>query len=110
MNFIVSSTFELHGFCDASTFACAAVVYLKTLNPVTQMLVAAKTRITPASAITLPCLELCSALLLSELFHVVQDALLNTVYQTFLWTDCTIALSWILKPIQSQSIQDPSSK
>lgn len=84
MNLSASSPFKLRGFCVASTRAYAVVVYLKTFNPVTVMLVAAKTRIYPARAVTLPRLELSSAVLLSELILEVQYAFPDTVYETFL--------------------------
>lgn len=61
------------------------------------MLIAAKTRIAPANAIKLQSLKLWSAFLLSELIHVIRDALPDTVYETYLWTYSTIALSYILK-------------
>lgn len=59
------------------------------------MLVAEGTRIVPCSSITLRQLELLTELLLSEHFHVVQEALIDTVYETFLLADSIIALSWI---------------
>lgn len=90
MNISESSTSEIHGFCDAVKHAYAAVVYLKTLNTVTVMLVAAKTIIVLASALTLPRLELCSPLLLSELIYLLKDALPDTLYETFYWTYSTI--------------------
>lgn len=59
----------LCGFCDASTTAYAAVIYLAVKTPQdthTQFL-ASKTRVAPIQAITIPRLELLSALLLSRL-------------------------------------------
>ena len=63
----VSAT--LCGFCDASTKAYAAVVYLvlKTETRSSVQFVAAKTRVAPLKGQTIPRLELLSALLLSKL-------------------------------------------
>ncbi|GFV69646.1 DUF1758 domain-containing protein [Trichonephila clavipes] len=63
----------LHGFCDASTKAYAAVVYLKSKQEI--HLVSAKTRVAPIKQLTIPRLELCGALLLAELISVIQKAL-----------------------------------
>ncbi|GFX23517.1 uncharacterized protein TNCV_3769911 [Trichonephila clavipes] len=63
----------LHGFCDASTKAYAAVVYLKSKQEI--HLVSAKTRVVPIKQLTIPRLELCGALLLAELISVIQKAL-----------------------------------
>ncbi|GFW99952.1 integrase catalytic domain-containing protein [Trichonephila clavipes] len=63
----------LHGFCDASTKAYAAVVYLKSKQEI--HLVSAKTRVAPIKQLTIPRLELCGALLLAELISVIRKAL-----------------------------------
>lgn len=61
------------------------------------MLVATKKRITTSSAITLPRLELSSAMLLSKFIQVVKDALPNSVHEAFMFLDSAIALSYYLK-------------
>ena len=60
---------QLVGFCDASSKAYAAVVYLRLEDgdSVDIKFLAAKTRVTPVHGITIPRLELLSALLLSKL-------------------------------------------
>ncbi|GFV28629.1 DUF1758 domain-containing protein [Trichonephila clavipes] len=68
-----NSDIILHGFCDASTKAYAAVVYLKSKQEI--HLVSAKTRVAPIKQLTIPRLELCGALLLAELISVIQKAL-----------------------------------
>ena len=54
---------ELHGFCDASKLAYAAVVYLRLTTTIdTQIsLVIAKTKLSPIKWLTIPRLELCGA-------------------------------------------------
>ena len=68
---------RLIGFCDASRRAYAAVVYLKLEGGarVSVRFLAAKTRVAPLGNVTIPRLELLSALLLSKLIVAVQDAL-----------------------------------
>ncbi|XP_055932043.1 uncharacterized protein LOC129962322 [Argiope bruennichi] len=92
-----NSDIQLHGFCDASTKAFAAVVYLKSRqNQVS--LVSAKTRVAPIKQLTIPRLELCGALLLAELITAIEKALSFPIKERYLWTDSTIVLSWINRP------------
>ncbi|GFX24883.1 integrase catalytic domain-containing protein [Trichonephila clavipes] len=91
-----NSDIILHGFCDASTKAYAAVVYLKSKQEI--HLVSAKTRVAPIKQLTIPRLELCGALLLAELISVIQKALRTKPAECFLWTDSTIVLIWLMKP------------
>ncbi|XP_055932937.1 uncharacterized protein LOC129962958 [Argiope bruennichi] len=92
-----NSDIQLHGFCDASTKAFAAVVYLKSRqNQVS--LVSAKTRVAPIKQLTIPRLELCGALLLAKLITAIEKALSFPIKVRYLWTDSTIVLSWINRP------------
>ena len=71
------STCTLHGFCDASKHACAAVIYLVIQTqtcPVIRFVVS-KTRVSPLKSQTIPRLELLSALLLARLMKSVTDSL-----------------------------------
>ena len=74
----------LYGFCDASTQAYAAVVYLalRTNSGVTVQFVVSKTRVAPLQSQTIPRLELLSALLLSKLVTSVIDSLKSTLLPT----------------------------
>ena len=90
---------SLCGFCDASTTAYAAVVYLvaRTETGVQSQFVACKTRVAPLQTLTIPRLELLSALLLARLSTAVSSALESTFrgLKFECYTDSTVALYWI---------------
>ena len=70
-------SYALCGFCDASTTADAAVVYLvmETQGDVHTPFIVAKIKVAPMQTLTIPRLELFSALLLSRLITTVSAAL-----------------------------------
>ena len=62
---------NLHGFCDASEKAYGAYVYLQTCNVKDERsirLVCAKSRVALSKKVSLPRLELCTAVLLTNLY------------------------------------------
>ena len=91
-------TITLHGFCDASKVAYAAVVYLRatyqTRAP-TCCLVVAKTKVAPLKLLTIPRLELCGAALLARLLESTRQALGLPVECVSAWCDSTIVLAWL---------------
>ena len=90
---------QLVGFCDASSKAYAAVVDLRLEDgdSVDVKFLAAKTRVSPVHTITIPRLELLSALLLSKLLTSIRDALHSevTLADPVCFMDSKASLYWI---------------
>ena len=91
-------TVELHGFCDASQNAYAAVIYIRATyasNPPSCKLVISKTRVAPLKPTTIPRLELCGAALLARTMKATRETLGIPVEQVYAWSDSTIVLAWL---------------
>lgn len=93
---------EVHVFSDSSEKGYGSCLYVRIPNSddsFTVNILCAKSRVAPIKSVTLPRLELCSALLGAQLCKLVENALRvnNTVKITkrYFWTDSTIALAWI---------------
>ncbi|GFW35715.1 uncharacterized protein TNCV_4435641 [Trichonephila clavipes] len=87
----------IHGFADASTAAYGAVLYAQSISEedVSTRLLCSKSRVAPAKPITIPRLELCACVLLSQLLGKVLHSLTLPIQQIMLWTDSNIVLVWI---------------
>ncbi|XP_063838111.1 uncharacterized protein LOC135087201 [Ostrinia nubilalis] len=89
---------ELHGFCDASKIAYAAVVYLRIIDSdgiVHVTLIAAKSKVAPIKQVSIPRLELCGAVELTRLLIDVGRVLKIESSNVHAWTDSTIVLAWL---------------
>lgn len=92
------TSFQLHGFSDASEEAYAGVIYLRMTDTDGQIhisLVSSKTKVAPIKRLTVPRLELCGANLLAHLLHSVKEALNLPLQDVFAWVDSTIVLNWL---------------
>uniref|UniRef100_A0A146L7F7 Integrase catalytic domain-containing protein n=2 Tax=Lygus hesperus TaxID=30085 RepID=A0A146L7F7_LYGHE len=96
-----SDAVHVLGYCDASEKGYACVVYAVTIRPDHHSIhiIQAKSKIAPLKTISLPRLELSGALLLSKLIGELKPYIesLHAV-SINLFTDSTIALSWIRTP------------
>ncbi|XP_067209400.1 uncharacterized protein [Linepithema humile] len=93
-----SSLLEIHGFCDASSDAMAAVVYSRSTSSEGQVaiqFVCSKTKVAPLKKLTIPRLELSGAVLLVKLVSQVLRVLNRKEIKVYLWTDSSITLTWI---------------
>lgn len=89
---------SIHGFCDASSKAYAAVAYLRVETEngeIKTNIIAAKARVAPVKPLSTPRLELCGGALLAKLLKQIKDAMRIPENQIFAWTDSTIVLSWL---------------
>lgn len=89
---------ELHVFCDASKLSYACCVYLRIKHEndtISCNLIAAKSKVSPVRATTIPRLELCGALLASKLVRRCAQALSIDNVPIIAWCDSKIVLAWL---------------
>ncbi|XP_055527009.1 uncharacterized protein LOC129719641 [Wyeomyia smithii] len=94
---------QLHGFCDASEVAYGACLYIRCISSdgtVSVCLISSKSRVAPLEnlkakkeKISIPRLELSSALLLSHLYE--KFLRIAPVKTSFFWTDSMIVKHWL---------------
>nr|CAI5820463.1 unnamed protein product [Callosobruchus analis] len=94
-----ASVVNLVGFADASEKAYGAVVYFSVSNNNTNKmyLLCSKSRVSPTKTVSLARLELCAALLLSELLRLVYVTCnsRHTIKDIYAFSDSTVTLCWI---------------
>ena len=89
---------EVHIYSDASEKAISAVAYLKTISDTGDVHVGflmGKSKVAPTSGHTIPRLELCGALLATELGQIVFDSLGLSPDATSYYTDSMVVLGYI---------------
>ncbi|XP_034945919.1 uncharacterized protein [Chelonus insularis] len=92
------SSVEIHGFCDASQSAMAAAVYIRVSSlshEVTTSLLCSKTKVAPLKRMTIPRLELSSAVILTRLVSHCLKTLKIYQIPCYLWTDSLIVQTWL---------------
>ncbi|XP_072394935.1 uncharacterized protein [Diabrotica undecimpunctata] len=97
---------SIHCFCDASMHAYASCIYVCSIDPESKYhshILCSKTKVAPIKSITIPKLELCAALLGSQLIDKVTKSLSILNMPIYMWSDSKIVLSWLkLEPSQLQ--------
>lgn len=88
---------QLHTFVDASELGYAAVVYLRFQqgSTIECAIVGAKSRVAPLKFVSIPRLELQSAVLGSRLAKTISEALSFKINERFFWTDARDVLCWL---------------
>ena len=98
---------QLHGFSDASLLAYGGVVYLRLLYAdtcITIDLVLSKYKVAPLERRTIPRMELEGAVILSKLLEVAACDLNIPHTAIYSWTDSTIVLGWLNKPLSELKV------
>jgi hypothetical protein len=92
---------QIHGFCDSSERAYRACLYIRSTDIKNKShceLLCSTSKVAPLKQLTIPRLELCAATLLSKLYNKATFALNLKIDVSDLWTDSSIALTWIQDP------------
>ena len=91
------SRLEVHVFCDASETAISAVAYLKAIYSDRSDVgfLIGKSKLAPTHGHTMPRLELCAAVLGSEIATIVMDNLDAKIDQIMFYSDSRIVLGYL---------------
>lgn len=91
------SIIDLHCFSDASCDAYASCIYVRSQNSQSKKrvrLLCSKTKVAPIKTLSIPRLELCAALLGTQLTQIVLESL-NIKVPVFFWSDSQVVLHWL---------------
>ena len=99
VNFPPESTFELHGFADASTDFIGAGVYLRASYKGDHQcaLILGKSRIIPSKEIasfSIARKELLAVVMVADLLNQCKQAITFNIKKTVIWTDNTTVIKW----------------
>ncbi|KAJ8017951.1 hypothetical protein HOLleu_44328 [Holothuria leucospilota] len=88
---------QLHIFCDASEKGYAAVAYLRTQSAedVSCRFVVGKARVSPLKSVSIPRLELMSAVLAATLDGAIRREMRYEFGETIFWSDSMIVLNYL---------------
>ena len=89
---------EVHNFCDGSQVGYGCCSYIRVINETGQIhvaLITAKSRLAPLKRITVPRLELASAVLAVKMNNVIRRELDVPVVESTFWSDSEITLAYI---------------
>ncbi|XP_055526925.1 uncharacterized protein LOC129719557 [Wyeomyia smithii] len=92
--------YHLHCFCDTSEKGYGSCVYVVGPNhggKIDSHLLITKARVAPLRGLSIPRLELCAAVLGSQLVDKLRNATDFSATVTF-WTDSTVVLYWLRAP------------
>ena len=92
-----ASRVEVHVFCDASEIAISAVAYLKVFDGdhTDVGFLLGKSKLAPAHGHTIPRLELCAAVLASEIANTAMDNLDSKIDHIQFYSDSRIVLGYL---------------
>jgi hypothetical protein len=91
-------SFELHHFCDASSYAYGVVSYLRAVlqnGGVYCSFVLAKSRLAPIKTVTIPRLELMAATMATNIDQLLHSELDINICSSTFWSDSQIVLHYI---------------
>ena len=91
---------SLHIFCDASqqAYGCCAYLSSNQHGRYASSLICSKSKVAPLEVISVPKLELCSAVLGAELGVKLLSELQVVISSINFWTDSKVVLAWITQP------------
>lgn len=98
LNFSIAKSIELVGYCDASMHAYGAVLYIRAIveDHIYVNILCSKSRLVPLNkSLTIPRLELNSALLLCNVTNTVYHNFKLKLDKVVLYSDSNIVLAWI---------------
>lgn len=97
VHFGENANYSIHIFCDASSSATAAAVFLRVEvnNIVMVFLLVSKARVAPRKKASIPRLELIACLIGSRLLQSILEYIGIADIQVTLWSDSSTALAWL---------------